>query len=565
MIANQNLNSTMQLLIIAFLVLLNSSVTYQHVRIQIPILASIRNHRNLNLINQKGCGPISTDRVIGGVNARLREFPWIALLGYQSTEKWKCGGTLISKRFVLTAAHCINKELNIVRLGEHTISKQRDCIDIDQCADPVQDIKIDSKIKHPDFNRKTKQNDLGLLKLAHNADLTKDNVRTICLPITPQNDIEEFNKPEAFLFLTGWGLTERGTAPDILQKALIPYIDSKACNAIFNPLNIQIYNGQLCAGYGKDSLHKKTESCRESCTLPGSHQESTCEKIHRCDYFQNILRRYGGRPPQNVVDDIRLHQCPGSSNVCCPDNAGPPPPPQDLKIQNPILTSIRNHRNIHLINQKSCGVVATNRVIGGFNADIKEFPWVALLGYRSAKQTDWQCGGTLISQRFVLTAAHCVEKDLYLVRLGEHTISKQTDCDDTDQCADPVQDIMIDSKLKHPQFDRRAKQNDLALLKLMKPADITKNNVKTICLPITPQNNVEEYDKPNMLLILTGWGKTDGGTKSDILQKAYVPYIDSEACNAIFNPEGFDIHPGQLCAGYAKGSANKKTDSCKGM
>ncbi|XP_070490871.1 venom protease-like isoform X2 [Chironomus tepperi] len=289
-------------------------------------------------------------------------------------------------------------------------------------------------------------------------------------------------------------------------------------------------------------------------------------RLHHCDIFQNTLKKYGGRPPQKEIDEIRLHQCPGSDTVCCPDNAKDIlfSSRQDVLTQNPILASIRNHRNINLINQKGCGVGTKNRVVNGVDANIKEYPWAALLGYRSARQVDWKCGGTLISQRFVLTAFHCIKKELYLVRLGEHTISKQKDCIDLDQCADPVQDIMIDSNIKHPDFNRKTKQNDLALLKLMKPADLTKNNVKTICLPITPQNNVEEYYKPIMLLMLTGWGLTEHGKSSDILQKASIPYIDSKTCNAIFNPLNIQIYTGQFCAGFSKDSLNKKTDSCKG-
>ena len=62
---------------------------------------------------------------------------------------------------------------------------------------------IESKIKHPLFNRRTKENDVALLKLVHSADLTKNNVKTICLPITPENDIEEFKKPRRNLIVTG--------------------------------------------------------------------------------------------------------------------------------------------------------------------------------------------------------------------------------------------------------------------------------------------------------------------------------------------------------------------------
>jgi len=58
---------------------------------------------------------------------------------------------------------------------------------------------------------------------------------------------------------------------------------------------------------------------------------------------------------------------------------------------------------------------------------------------------------------------------------------------------------------------------------------------------------------------------TEGVESSDILQKGYVPFVDRNTCNAIFNPVGHQIYPVQLCAGYSKISGDKKIDSCKGI
>ena len=56
-----------------------------------------------------------------------------------------------------------------------------------------------------------------------------------------------------------------------------------------------------------------------------------------------------------------------------------------------------------------------NRIVGGEEAPIGRYPWLALLGYdrkRNDGNMTWECGGALIGDQFVLTAAHCIDDDL---------------------------------------------------------------------------------------------------------------------------------------------------------
>ena len=117
--------------------------------------------------------------------ADLREFPWFALLKYKigRLEKFTCGGSLISSRYVLTCAHCITQlpsgyEVAGVRLGEYDLETNPDCkfTDYDderECNPPVLDVDVESLIPHPRYNNPKHSNDIGLVRMAQNVEIKR--------------------------------------------------------------------------------------------------------------------------------------------------------------------------------------------------------------------------------------------------------------------------------------------------------------------------------------------------------------------------------------------------------
>ncbi|XP_055532355.1 serine protease grass-like [Wyeomyia smithii] len=188
---------------------------------------------------------------------------------------------------------------------------------------------------------------------------------------------------------------------------------------------------------------------------------------------------------------------------------------------------------------KICGVSANDRIAHGNETAVFEFPWMALLMYRVEFSDELQgnCGGTLISDRYVLTAAHCLKRDervkLEYVRLGEHTISQDPDCttiiEDGEvierDCADPVENVPIESYVVHEKYRSSFLGNDIALIRLAKVVTF-KSHIQPICLPMSAK--LKETLLPKY--IASGWGLTEQLERSDVLLKAELLSINRTAC-----------------------------------
>ncbi|XP_033226883.1 CLIP domain-containing serine protease 2-like [Belonocnema kinseyi] len=137
------------------------------------VLADVMAHPNWKLLDRETCGTSNSDRIIGGKNASLGAYPWIAQIGYitDSNPKliYRCGATLISKFYVITAAHCVAElpaTLTVVRvrLGEHNSDTNPDC-ENGYCAEPVQDFKPENIIAHKDYNKTPFKDDIAIIRL----------------------------------------------------------------------------------------------------------------------------------------------------------------------------------------------------------------------------------------------------------------------------------------------------------------------------------------------------------------------------------------------------------------
>ncbi|XP_058056027.1 serine protease 7-like [Anopheles bellator] len=214
--------------------------------------STVLSHPNMRLFDRNNCGISETENKIAfGQRAHLFQYPWMAMIVYTSatsdSDSTECAGTIINSRYVLTAAHCIDgqmERLRYVRIGEFDTRTDPDCED-DTCAAPIQRYGVAEARFHPNFTRIVRSgHDIGLLRLNRTIDFSTGDVVPVCLPFT--TGLMGFDP--TMYWITGWGLTERLEVSPVLLQARIP---SVACS---------LSNYAICAGYGNATLHCEGDS-----------------------------------------------------------------------------------------------------------------------------------------------------------------------------------------------------------------------------------------------------------------------------------------------------------------
>ncbi|XP_072931539.1 venom protease-like [Epargyreus clarus] len=207
-------------------------------------------------------------------------------------------------------------------------------------------------------------------------------------------------------------------------------------------------------------------------------------------------------------------------------------------------------------------VIFEDRIAGGREADMDQFPWTAFikLGFIDGnKKNYFVCGGSLISSRIILSAAHCFvygdsELDEVEVTLAEYdTRTFPRDCvafpgKDT-VCIDNLR-IPVDTVLIHPTFDPQYLINDIALVRLVDAVPYTRY-IRPICLPPV---NIDSPQFANLPLATAGWG-LNVSVQTDIKQFTVVQMVPKNVCKRYYSR----LYDGHLCA-----SGRKSEDTCKG-
>ncbi|XP_043268692.1 serine protease snake-like isoform X2 [Venturia canescens] len=202
-----------------------------------------------------------------------------------------------------------------------------------------------------------------------------------------------------------------------------------------------------------------------------------------------------------------------------------------------------------------CGIVDTPLIIGGVRAKPLEFPHMAVIGY--GDPVAWLCGGTLVSDLYVLTAAHCLDSS------GQIPSKIRVGLTDLKNPESGMQERKVVERIAHPEYKIPARYHDIALLKIDKPLEM-EAGVRPACLEV--DSNLPLSQKQGA--IASGFGRTSYGSSngSRYLMKVSLNYVPAEDCAKHFSGESGGrrmsrgLIPNMLCAGVMEGGK----DTCQG-
>jgi len=193
--------------------------------------------------------------------------------------------------------------------------------------------------------------------------------------------------------------------------------------------------------------------------------------------------------------------------------------------------------------QGECGKAPMDdgfRIVGGVTAKHGQYPWQVQIQRRGSQ---W-CGGILIDDQWVLSAAHCFHRmsssDFTFV-LGQHRTNRN---DGTEQT------FSASRIINHENYNDNTISNDITLIKLNKKVQLN-NYARTACLP----SKGESFE--GLHCTVSGWGAlSESGGGPSTLQAVSVPIMSISKCRTYY----YDVDSRNVCAGYEAGGK----DACQG-
>ncbi|KFB47604.1 hypothetical protein ZHAS_00015574 [Anopheles sinensis] len=471
------------------------------------------------------------------------EFPWhVAIMQLeQRVPVYSCGGSLVSNRFVLTAAHCVvnanngyplSKDSFLVKIGYHELGVvEEDCTQV---------LGVQTVYVHPEYRSGIQRHDLAILELERPARFN-DRVLPICLDKDDEDQSGAFYRNIGKV--PGWGYTEFDDVSSWLRMTEVPIVNYTRCLSN-NPDGFyhSIHDGMFCGGYANGTNVCNGDSGGGLVTYRNGHWElqgivsftairEDMDKV-LCDtqqyagfvkvrYYKSWIGSIISGDWEWIGDDENER---GTS----------PKPAESLKLA------------------PDCGkrkITTLPLIVNGVRSLAGQWPWHAAIFGVSKRSREYLCGGTLVSPSYILTSASCVtdwhpRKRPFVVQLGQNQLFESS----------------ITGREVRVLDVETSDDSSMALLRL--EADVQYDDyIQPICLP-TPndtESSAETGTNVGKDGLIVGYGQTDpAGDLSPFLQATLMPIVDSGLCMVYRIFDKKEAHK-MFCAGHGNG-----TNACKG-
>ncbi|XP_055546530.1 serine protease easter-like [Wyeomyia smithii] len=494
--------------------------------------------------------------IVKGEAALHGHWPWHVALWLKQkdgSEKYSCGGTLISYKFVLTAAHCVLSE------NRHQLLRSAKDVTIWAGVFNLRNPELDTrqvrsvaKIHVTGYTRDSLLHDIALLELTEPVTYS-GYVLPACLNAEPnlRTDVGA---------VVGWGVADDDKPSPTLKKLKLPVVAESECLKS-DPLifGVALQQELFCAGFANGSApcngdsggglmmqrgdawylagivsFTKVRGSGSDLCLADSYTAFTNVTAY-WDWIEKTTN-IDFRGKYNEERDIPCKTPDGTDGTCVPLQ-------QCVNIFNMIRAPLIAQEDVTYISRSVCHIAGIPRAVccekqqiepiplkpnalllpsdcgrsrvrtfppnRGQSTSVFEFPWMAMIRFQMRKNGVIPfCLGTLLNTRYVLSVSGCMSKQKTAkvdhVRLGEHTESTDIDCTFDDRgrrlCAEHVMDVKIESIIRHPQFDVPMYTNDLAIVRMA--ADVQySDHIRPICLPLNSPHRTRIPDN----LLITAW------------------------------------------------------------
>ncbi|KAJ8711201.1 hypothetical protein PYW07_008443 [Mythimna separata] len=534
----------------------NTTPRLRTIRLNGKVICNVESLQALDNSSSAAVNTMHECGVVAGGNSRFPliynghfykkgEIPWLVVI-YKLNKgvlQRICGGTLISELHVLTAAHCLQLgswfvtpvEDVTVKIGVHSLNDDNTNLTITR--------KLTARYIHEEYDPFTLQNDILILTLDKSVRFT-NYIRPACLW---GGDTRLSRVVGATGIVAGWGRRSaddtRGKLdePQMVRAPIVSTLECRGSKAVFHQVT---YNTTLCAGYRNGS---------------GPCSGDSGGGLYLLERGKWMLRGVVSLSLQNT----RL-TCDLNEYVVFTDTAQFLPWTRKIigdKYIDDGTTGLTSNSP-----EGQCGKVvkfSTPLVVNGIPTMEGQWPWHVALYKTQAVDNRYICGGTLVSHKYVITAAHCVTRKLTERPVNSRTLTVHVGKHNLRTSVTGVQIKFVKEIIVNPNYNSSDFRRNVAILELYEPVTYS-DWVRPACL--WPDNEIDLKNVIGKTGSVVGWRINDSGVLADELALREMPVVSQETCIRSY-PEFFVRYTSDhtYCAGNRNGSSVCNGDSGGGM